>query len=129
MSSPDSLSMTRRSTPFRISSRIPSQNASMRSAGVSYCTEIIDFTCRLTARRNSRDIETTFTVRNATIERPQHTELAGIGLVLKTDPGGSSLDALFNTHTGHQTVALPQNGDTAHLYDPQGRPVDKRESK
>ncbi len=79
-------------------------------------TDVIDFTCRLTARRSSRDIEVTFTVRNASIARPQHTELDGIGLVLKADVGSGSPAALFNTHTGQQTVSLSVPSGNAHLY-------------
>ncbi|HZJ71596.1 MAG TPA: hypothetical protein VFF36_11750, partial [Planctomycetota bacterium] len=50
-------------------------------------TGVIDFTCRITARRGSRDVEVTLTLRNATILRPQHTQLEGVELSIQTAVG------------------------------------------
>ena len=50
---------------------------------------VIDFTCRIVARRDSRDLEVIFTVRNATIEHPQHTQIEGVELSIQTTVGAS----------------------------------------
>ncbi|HZL99089.1 MAG TPA: hypothetical protein VFD43_02460, partial [Planctomycetota bacterium] len=43
---------------------------------------VVDFTCRLAFVRTSRDVEVTFTVRNANIESPGHAQLESIHLVV-----------------------------------------------
>jgi hypothetical protein len=48
---------------------------------------VIDFTCRLSLSWNSRDVQVDFTVRNATILRPQHTSLGSLDLELNLTTG------------------------------------------
>lgn len=75
---------------------------------------VIDFTCRLAFEHGSRDVEVTFTVRNANILRPQHTPLQSIELKLKLAMGASPL-ARIALPAGEQQVALTGSG-TAWAY-------------
>ncbi len=68
-------------------------------------TKVIDFTCRLEFAAGSREVKTIFTVRNASIERPQHTPLRWIELVLKLNTGADT-KARFDTPLGPGTVEL-----------------------
>jgi len=47
----------------------------------------VDVTCRIVARRGSRDVEVTVTVRNADLARPEHLEIQGIEAALVVDVG------------------------------------------
>ncbi|HZM00308.1 MAG TPA: hypothetical protein VFD43_08660, partial [Planctomycetota bacterium] len=66
---------------------------------------LIDFTCRITARRGSRDLEVTLTLRNASIDRPQHVQLEGVELSIQTDVGASPWGRLAR-HDGVTQGAL-----------------------
>lgn len=76
---------------------------------------VINFTCRLTARAKSRDIEATFTVRNASIDRPQHVRLGGLSLDIVGQLGNGDMTASFNTEAGAQEFVLAEDGQ-ASLY-------------
>ncbi len=72
-------------------------------------TELLDFTCRITARAGSADLQVDLTARNASIERPQHALLEGLGLVLRTRPGTSPVATLAR-HDGQQVAPLAPGG-------------------
>jgi len=77
-------------------------------------TGVIDFTCRLGFEYGSRDVTVVFTVRNANIDRPQHTSLKSLDLTVKLAPGASPL-ARIAVPTGEKQVALTASG-TASAY-------------
>jgi hypothetical protein len=54
-------------------------------------TDVLDFTCRITARQGSADLQVDFTVRNATILRPKHVVIEGLGLVVRVLPGSGAM--------------------------------------
>ncbi len=68
-------------------------------------TDVVDFTCRLAFTWGSRDVEVTFTVRNANSAHPQHVSLASIELVLKLATGAAPV-ARIALPTGESSVAL-----------------------
>jgi hypothetical protein len=72
-------------------------------------TELLDFTCRITARAGSADLQVDLTARNASIERPQHAVLEGLGLVLRSKPGASPVATLAR-HDGQQVAPLAPGG-------------------
>ena len=43
---------------------------------------VVDFTCRMAFVLGSRDVEVSFTLRNANIQRPRHLQLESIDLVV-----------------------------------------------
>jgi hypothetical protein len=61
--------------------------------------EVIDFTCRITARDDSRDLEVTVTVRNASKNRPLHTQVEAIEIVCRTRTGNDR-SVTLPRHTG-----------------------------
>src|SRR5262249_6818151 len=75
---------------------------------------VIDFTCRMAFVRGSRDVEVTFTVRNASIAHPSHAQLESLDLVVNGTLG-SSPGASFALPVGSLPVAL-QTGQTASAY-------------
>jgi hypothetical protein len=75
--------------------------------------DIVDFTCRITARAHSADLQVDFTVRNANIDRPQEAVLKGLGLVVRMLPG-SNAKGILARHDGQQVVPLA-NGEHAYL--------------
>ncbi len=76
----------------------------------------LDFTCRIIARRGSRDVEVVFTVRNASIDRPQHAVLDAIALVARVRSFGQPTVSA-STHLGPVTQPLQPSADsTAVLY-------------
>ncbi len=68
-------------------------------------TDVVDFTCRLGFTWGSRDVEVTFTVRNANIAHPQHVSLASLELVLKLATGAAPV-ARIALPAGETSVAL-----------------------
>ena len=76
--------------------------------------DIVDFTCRITARRSSADLQVDLTVRNANLARPQHAVLNGLGLVVRMLPGANA-KGLLARHDGQQTVPLTAPGSHAWL--------------
>jgi hypothetical protein len=74
----------------------------------------VEFTCRLSLRRDSRDVEVTFTVRNATASLWKHAVIGSIELVLQTNLGASS----FGTVAHHQgELSMPvSNSSTLLLH-------------
>ncbi len=76
--------------------------------------DVLDFTCRLTARADSTALEVTFTVRNANLQRPQHTVVEGIELWIQVQPGSAPAGRLAR-HDGVQLVTLGP-GKSAHLF-------------
>ncbi|HEX5010973.1 MAG TPA: hypothetical protein VFY71_11280 [Planctomycetota bacterium] len=72
-------------------------------------TDLLDFTCRITARRGSADVQVDFTVRNATILRPKHVVIEGLGLVVRVLPGASPVSTLAR-HDGQMSVPLAPGG-------------------
>lgn len=59
----------------------------------------IDFTCRITARAKSRELEVTVTVRNASKDRPAHAQVERIELVVRSRPGANRY-VTVPQHTG-----------------------------
>ena len=76
-------------------------------------TDLIDFTCRITARAASADLQVDFTLRNASILRPQHVVLEGLSLVVRAQPG-TGAQATFARHLGESVVSVPA-GSSAYL--------------
>ncbi len=72
-------------------------------------TELLDFTCRITARAGSADLQVDLTARNASIERPQHAVLEGLGLVVRARPGVAPVATLAR-HDDQELAALAPNG-------------------
>jgi hypothetical protein len=68
-------------------------------------TDVVDFTCRLGFTWGSREVEVTFTVRNANIAHPQHVSLASLELVLKLATGAAPV-ARLALPSGETSVAL-----------------------
>jgi len=80
--------------------------------------EIIDFTCRITARAGSRDLEVTVTVRNASQDRPLHSQVEAIEIVCRTKPGADTFVTLPQ-HTGVDfTMPMPPG---KHIYSHQAQ--------
>jgi len=77
-------------------------------------TDVVDFTCRMTARAGSNAVEVTFTVRNANIQRPAHVVLDGLELVVRAQPGTTPL-ARMSTHNGEHDLPV-QPADSMILY-------------
>jgi len=77
----------------------------------------IAFTCRITARAQSRDVEVTLTLRNASLARPAHVQLAGVEVLIGADVGGNA-NALFAAPDGFDQVSLT-SGQLAYLYQAQ----------
>ncbi|MHC4846424.1 MAG: exo-rhamnogalacturonan lyase family protein, partial [Planctomycetota bacterium] len=57
-------------------------------------TDVVDFTCRITARAKSSSLEVTFTIRNANINRPAHVQIEGVELIVRTNPGANAVGTL-----------------------------------
>ncbi len=75
---------------------------------------VIDVTLRLAFEAGSRDVVVVTTVRNANLERPQHTLVGSVELGLRIVPEGG-LTALFAVPDGVQEIPLPA-GTAAHAY-------------
>jgi len=69
--------------------------------------DVLDFTCRLAFTRGSRDVEVTFTVRNANIERPAHAQLESLNLVLDGSLGDSPVASFALPAGSVQTPLQP----------------------
>lgn len=80
--------------------------------------KIIDFTCRITARAKSHDLEVTVTVRNASKDRPAHAQVERIELVVRTRTGSSHFVTL-PTHTGTDFGTLLPPGQNLSYYQAQ----------
>jgi len=74
--------------------------------------DVIDFTTRITARAGSRDLEVTYTVRNATAARPAHNLLGSLELAVSTQPGASRVVSIAR----HDGVEVAPYHSDAHLY-------------
>lgn len=74
---------------------------------------VIDFTCRITARRGSRNVEVTLTLRNASIGRPQHSQLEGVELSIQTDVGNFPYARLARHDGVEEGTLFP--GDRCYL--------------
>ncbi len=68
--------------------------------------DLMDFTCRITARARSADLQVDLTVRNASIGSPQHVVIEGLGLVVRVLPGAGA-QGTFARHNGETVVSLP----------------------
>jgi hypothetical protein len=76
--------------------------------------ELVDFNCRMGFVRGSRDVEVTFTIRNASIKRPVHVSLESVDLVARIAVDQTRV-ARFALPVGSmQTVLTPQ--DRAWAY-------------
>jgi len=75
----------------------------------------VDFTCRITARRNSSDLEASFTVRNASLERPRHAILESVELVTQIQTLGAPRLAVSG-HEGPVQRLLQPSGSSAALF-------------
>ena len=71
----------------------------------------LDFTCRLVFVAGSRDVELTFTVRNANIAHPQHAVLESLELVVRAAPG--SARAVARGHAAGPLSLSAWGGSTA----------------
>lgn len=75
---------------------------------------VVDFTCRLAFVRGSRDVEVTFTVRNANINQPRHVQLESLDLIVDASLGGSQVASFALPGS---SIAVPlQNDEWALSY-------------
>jgi hypothetical protein len=78
--------------------------------------ELVDFTCRMAFVRESRDVEVTFTVRNASKKRPGHATLESVALVARlAAPAPPTARFALPTEAGSMGFAL-QPGQRAWAY-------------
>ena len=75
---------------------------------------VVDFTCRLAFVRGSRDVEVTFTVRNASIANPGHARLESLDLVVDASVGAAP-QAAFALPVGSTQESLAP-GEWAASY-------------
>ncbi|MCB9899020.1 MAG: hypothetical protein H6825_13525 [Planctomycetes bacterium] len=76
----------------------------------------VDFTCYVTLRRGSSDLEVTVTIRDANIAHPQHVVLESVGLVLAGQVGAAPLASIARP-TGTPALVQPlAPGDWCFAY-------------
>ena len=75
---------------------------------------VLDYTCRLTARAGSRDVEVTLTVRNASILRPAHARIGSLELFVDLDAGDDARVSLASPDGELDFDMEP--GHCAHVY-------------
>jgi len=61
--------------------------------------DLCDFTCRITARAGSHDVQVDFTVRNANITMPHNIVLDGLGISIRVAPGAGATGTV-SKHNG-----------------------------
>ncbi|MFT7463420.1 MAG: hypothetical protein ACI9EF_001764 [Pseudohongiellaceae bacterium] len=76
---------------------------------------IIDFTCRITARAKSNDLEVTVTLRNASKDRPVHAQIERVEIVCRGRPGANRA-VTVPQHTGAEFSKLLPPGKHLYLY-------------